>query len=214
MSAPRIVGRNYTEATKFALETLGLAPRTYRVTTTVGGLAGYGYTLHLAPGWSKAPYAHALRNKIKFKRNIEVIDHEASVQKEQARQIENAPEPPEGWFVFGTHVADDPVPALEFSDEVGRDDLPLWERPLKSETQNDAATNEGMPPVAPEEEPTTVATDETPEETDDPTGAPEPSENAEGAEDQPKRRRRRCKTCGVLVEPDDVEAHAAQHEAE
>ena len=27
----------------------------------------------------------------------------------------------------------------------------------------------------------------------------------------PKRRRRRCKECGVLVEPDEVEAHAAAH---
>lgn len=36
-------------------------------------------------------------------------------------------EPPEGWFAFGTHV-DDPRP-LEFSEEVGEDLLPLWERP-------------------------------------------------------------------------------------
>lgn len=36
-------------------------------------------------------------------------------------------EPPEGWFPFGMHV-DEPVP-LEFSEEVGEDGLPLWERP-------------------------------------------------------------------------------------
>jgi hypothetical protein len=38
-------------------------------------------------------------------------------------------EPPEGWFTFGTHV-DDPRP-LEFSEEVGEDLLPLWERPRR-----------------------------------------------------------------------------------
>jgi hypothetical protein len=31
------------------------------------------------------------------------------------------------------------------------------------------------------------------------------------AEDTTKRRRRRCKECGILVEPDEVEQHAAEH---
>lgn len=40
--------------------------------------------------------------------------------------------------------------------------------------------------------------------------APEPEQAEEPAEPT-VRRRRRCKECGVLVEPDDVEQHAADH---
>lgn len=36
-------------------------------------------------------------------------------------------EPPPGWHTFGTHVDDDV--RLVFSDELGDDGLPLWERP-------------------------------------------------------------------------------------
>lgn len=37
-------------------------------------------------------------------------------------------EPPKGWYTFGTHV--DVIVRLEFSEEVGDDGLPLWERPI------------------------------------------------------------------------------------
>lgn len=37
-------------------------------------------------------------------------------------------EPPGGWFHFGSHV--DWAGDLEFSEEVGEDGLPRWERPL------------------------------------------------------------------------------------
>lgn len=37
-------------------------------------------------------------------------------------------EPPEGWYLFGTHV-DVPVP-LEFSTETDEALMPLWERPI------------------------------------------------------------------------------------
>lgn len=212
MSAPRIVGRNYTEATNFALETLGLAPRTFRVTTTVGGLAGYGYTLHLAPGWSKAPYAHALRNKIKFKRNIEVIDHEASVQKESTREVEDAPDISEMHHCDGcgedynileeSHIGHQAETSVNLTGE------PEVIMPPDAWRDIGYIKADDTPVVYQEIEP------ETPEETDDPTGTPESGEDAEGAEKPVQRRRRRCKTCGVLVEPDDVEAHAAEHEAE
>ena len=39
-------------------------------------------------------------------------------------------EPPEGWYTFGHH-ADQPFDPLEFSEEVGEDGLPLWERPVR-----------------------------------------------------------------------------------
>lgn len=41
---------------------------------------------------------------------------------------------PEGWYTFGTHV-DQPDVRLEFSDEVGEDGLPWWERPITSPGQ-------------------------------------------------------------------------------
>lgn len=37
--------------------------------------------------------------------------------------------PPEGWFDFGAHVLSPDV-RLEFSEEVGEDGIPRWERPL------------------------------------------------------------------------------------
>lgn len=36
--------------------------------------------------------------------------------------------PPEGWYPFGWHVADRVL--LEFSEQIGEDGLPLWERPI------------------------------------------------------------------------------------
>jgi hypothetical protein len=39
-------------------------------------------------------------------------------------------EPPPGWYSFGTHVDDHSV-VLEFSEDVGEDGLPFWERPVR-----------------------------------------------------------------------------------
>jgi hypothetical protein len=41
--------------------------------------------------------------------------------------------------------------------------------------------------------------------------APQDTQSEEDSAEEPKRRRRRCKECGVLVEPDDLETHAAEH---
>lgn len=39
----------------------------------------------------------------------------------------------------------------------------------------------------------------------------EPEQAEESAPAESKRRRRRCKECGLLVDPDEVDAHAAEH---
>lgn len=39
-------------------------------------------------------------------------------------------DPPAGWYPFGTHIDSGPELHLDFSDEVGVDLLPLWERPV------------------------------------------------------------------------------------
>lgn len=47
--------------------------------------------------------------------------------------------------------------------------------------------------------------------------APEPEATPaepEAKEPEVKRRRRRCKECGVLVEPDEVDSHAKDHESD
>lgn len=214
MSAPRIIAKDYSGAIRFAREVLELHPNTVRVVSSAGGLAGYGYTLHLAPGWKKNHAIHSINSRLRFKRGIEIIDHEAEVEKESTREVETAPEPPEGWFNFGTHVDHDGP--IEFSDEKDDAGMPKWERPVETVVVDsnieptgewdalvEKMADEGHNPVPAE-----------PEETDDPTGTPESGEDAESAERQIQRRRRRCKKCGELVEPDDVEAHAAQHEEE
>jgi len=62
---------------------------------------------------------------------------------------------------------------------------------------------------------TTMKNDVEPEEPSAQTAEAEPSQDPEEApaEVKPKvnRRRRRCKSCDELIEPDDVEAHAATH---
>lgn len=41
--------------------------------------------------------------------------------------------PPEGWFVFGHHADAKPPVPIEFSQEMGEDGFPLWERPASPE---------------------------------------------------------------------------------
>lgn len=48
--------------------------------------------------------------------------------------------PPEGWYVFGTHVAGSVM--LEFSEEEGPDGLPYWERPLTLGAKDEGDTRE------------------------------------------------------------------------
>lgn len=43
------------------------------------------------------------------------------------------------------------------------------------------------------------------------TPAAEPTEEQAPAEEPKPQRRRRCKECGILVDPDEVEQHAAEH---
>jgi hypothetical protein len=197
MSAPRIIAKDYSGAIRFAREVLELHPNTVRVVSSAGGLAGYGYTLHLAPGWKKNHAIHSINSRLRFKRGIEVIDHEAEVEKESTREVETAPD----------------IGVVDSSIE------PTGERDALVEKMADERVDEIANDIAATAERLDVALGgdpwpTEPEETDDPTGTPESGEDAESAEKPVQRRRRRCKKCGELVEPDDVEAHAAQHEEE
>lgn len=55
--------------------------------------------------------------------------------------------PPEGWFDFGTHVLSPDV-RLEFSEEVGEDGIPRWERPLPEVAPTPEKAEEGALLVA------------------------------------------------------------------
>lgn len=163
MPAPRIVAKDHRDANRFAQETLGLRPNTFRIVSSAGALAGFGYTLHLAPGWEKHMHVHTIKNRLRFKRGIEIVDHSKSVETDE-----------------------NPV-EMRHCEGCGEDYNAFEESHVGHEID--------------------------PEETDAATGTQEPGEDAEGSE-KPKQRRRRCKTCGVLVEPSEVDAHAAEHAAE
>lgn len=255
-SAPKIVARNFHEAHAFARDVLKLSRGSYRVVTSPASLVGVSGEVHLVPGWDKRADRWAMKQKLKYTR-LTVIEHpiDAEPAEEQAM--------PEGWFPFGTHV--DSGVELEFSDETGEDDLPLWERPAEP-TNGDNMVAEGAPlfevpqdllqeiaepddkpakeqevteDVEPEPAPgdedngvkeddfdndveitQEVAADDDPDAEpvmDEHFGSMPMSDSDHAAQDDERplngRRRRRCKDCGELIHPDDVEEHAASEEA-
>lgn len=46
----------------------------------------------------------------------------------------NCPDPPSGWYVFGTHAGWDhwDMPRLEFHSDLDEGGMPLWERPVRT----------------------------------------------------------------------------------
>jgi hypothetical protein len=171
MPAPRIIAKDRRDANRFAQETLGLSSNSFRIVGTPASLSGFGYTLHLAPGWKKCPHYFALVARLKFKRNITIIDHENQASEaESVVVVDSNTEPTGEWDA-------------------------LVEQMAQQAEESDAEAQSETPD---------------PEEIDAEAGETESSEDAEGSEG-PKRRRRRCKECGILVDPDEVEAHAAEH---
>lgn len=154
MAAPRVIAKDYRDAVRFARDVLGVSPTRVRVVNSVASLAGFGYTLHLAPGWERNPAVHAIRNKIKYKRGIEIIDHAAEIKKESTRPVET---------IQITEVVYDDAVADAFEPNVAAVLIP------------DGAFD-----------------------------TPAPS--------KPRKYRKRCKQCGEMVEPAEVDAHAAAHE--
>lgn len=203
MAQKYILARDVRQAHLFARESLDLGRGQYRVVASPATISGIrGAELHLAPGYKDRFDRFAMNSALKFFRG-EVIDHTAEV-----RPIEPSLNPPEGWFPFGYHAGHDPLdaPELEFSAEVGEDGLPLWERPLV-EPSRDEMKDMGF--VIAENALRLVTGD--PETPADEAPADEAPEEVAEVEPAPKRRRRRCKECGVLVDPDEVEAHAETH---
>lgn len=194
-AAPYIVARNHKQAHVFAREELGLRPGRYRVVTSAGMITALrNVKLYLAPGWKKSPFAFALKTALRYTR-MEVIDAE------QGLGIRDDLEPAgkqlvllSEWAAGGEALINSmhqPIDDAPTSPQVSPQEIEEleaqlepegWEPPesLDAEQVLRLAAGESGADVAPTQ----------------------PTED--------KRRRRRCKNgCGILVHPDEIEAHKA-----
>lgn len=206
MAAPYILARTLKDAHEFAREELGLARGKYRVVTSPSTLSGRrGADIYLVPGYDRRYDRFAMRGALRYTR-LNVID----VAKMRAEALEDGTDGlnPPGTQPSITEGAD-PALVAEFEAFLTGN----GEHPHEQTEESDAhefvtAENDETPLVA-------IVTDgehETEESlrdaaTEEIADALEPTP----AEDTTKRRRRRCKECGILVEPDEVETHAAEH---
>ena len=228
--APKIVARNFTEAHSFARDILGLRHGQYRVVTSPASLVGRVGEVYLVPGWDKRPDRWAIRNKLKYSRLtiIDVAKQETPAEEPETSNGDNMVS--EGAPVFT--IFSDPEAWLKETDDSLRpaDSAPLFEVPdsLLEEIADDVTKNVdaldralGGPGLAEDDKPAEeqeVAEDVEPEpETDDEDNDVKEDDSDKDVEDERPlngRRRRRCKDCGELIHPDDVEDHARDHAAD
>lgn len=216
-TAPKIVARNYTEAHRFARETLGLLKGQYRVVTSPSSLMGMSGEVHLAPGWDKRPDRFAIRGKLKYSR-LTVIDHEADEVKTEETPAE-VPETIEETS-NGDHMVDEGAPLFEVPEnllEDIREQLRISVEVTDDFTPAAEAVDEAVEEIEPEDKPAEEQDVEPePETNDDDNGVKEDDSDKDVEDERPLngRRRRRCKECGNLIHPDDVEDHARDHAAD
>lgn len=185
MAPPYILARTMLDANVFARETLGLDKGHYRIVTSPSSISGRrGTDLYLIPGWEKRMDRFAMRGALKYTR-LNIIDTALDEQAE-------APVVTDGLEPAGEQLAlisDEEADAFLVGDvrDLEASLEPLgWTPPetLSSEQVLALAANP------------------------DSTG----SDALDEAEEPAKRtRRRRCPECGDLVEPQDIEQHAADH---
>ena len=191
--APYVLARTFQEAHGFARTELGLSHGQYRVITSAGTLKSIrGADLHLVPGWRRRFDGFTMKSALRWTR-MNVIDHESDEAEAPVEPVPDGLNPP-GTQPQITEGAD---PAL----------MAAFEAFL--ETGNgDQMISEGSP-LPPEL--VTALEDEitSPEQVDAEIEAAKQAEAP--AEPEVKQRRRRCKECGVLVDPSEVETHAAEH---
>lgn len=185
-TAPYILARTFAEAHAFATDDLGLGKGHYRVVNSSGTLkAVRGVTLYLVPGWRQRFDRFAMQSALRWTR-MDVFD----VAEERAK----APAATCGHFDAANDSSHD---CSTWGDEPAGDELtPVGDDEAHAfvVTLGKIGTP-GMNPSGPL-----------------PFAPPIPPEQAQ--EPAPRRRRRRCDDCGILVDPDDVEQHAAEHLAE
>lgn len=208
--APKIVARNYSDAHKFARQTLGLRKGQYRVVTSPASLVGRLGEVHLVPGWDKRPDRWAIANKLKYTR-LTIVKHPIESESAEERVetsngdnmvSEGSPvftifSDPEAWL----KATDDSLKPVDvFSDEPGVLPARTPEQIEATEAEADRNAAEARAELA--------------DEDNDVTG--DDSDNDVEEDERPLngRRRRRCKDCGELIHPDDVEDHARDHAAD
>ena len=212
MAAPYILARTLRDAHEFAREVLGLPRGKYRVVTSPSTLSGRrGTDLYLVPGYQNRHDRFAMRGALRYTR-LNVIDVEA--------------EAPDGLTPLGTQpeLTEGAYPALvaEFEAFLNGSGEHPHEQTEESEahefvTENPFVEVDGVltvhGPAADAIAASGYPNDEHTHEIALRYNALRDSgmQAEEPAADETKRRRRRCKECGILVEPDEVEQHAAEH---
>lgn len=206
MAAPLILARTFTDAHEFARGELGLEPGHYQVINSPASIKGRrGLDLYLVPGYEHRYDRFAMRGALRYT-HLNVID----VAKMRAEALEDGTD---GLNPPGTQpsITDGADPALVAEFEAfltGNSEHPHEQAEESDAHEFVTAENDETPLVA-------IVTDgehETEESLRD-AAIEEIADALESApaEDTTKRRRRRCKECGILVEPDEVEQHAAEH---
>jgi len=193
VAAPYILARTLRDAHTFAQQQLGLGRGHYRIVNSVGTIKSVrNADLYLVPGWRNRYDRFAMQSALRWT-HLRVID--------VAEQPVEAPADPRGPLtedLLELAYAEDAVrsgrgvPGMTSTDGL--------EPPGQQLSFDELFSNVGAPAEA------AVAVDALEHAEQDDTPA-EP----EAKEPQVKRRRRRCKDCGILVEPDDVEQHAQDH---
>lgn len=191
MAAPYILARTLKEAHAYARGVLGLTVGHYRVVNSAATVKSVrNVDLHLVPGWQNRYDRFAMKSALRWTRmNVIEAPKETPLTPPPSDTV---PETSDGLEPEGVQLSIDEM--LDLGTEV------VAEVELKAEETEEVESREDEEPSS---EPTPPVVDPTVEEKTD-----EPDEK------KPRRRRRRCKECGELVDPDDVETHAATHEDE
>lgn len=197
MAAPYILAKTMLDAHTFARETLGLGKGHYRVVTSPSSISGRrGTKLYLVPGYEKRHDRFAMAGALKYTR-LEKIDAADLLAEEPVETPDDLE--PAGVQLVITEGAD---PALladfeAFLDSGSPEPTPLVALVTDGEHETEESLLEAV-------------IDEIAEDIEPAAPAEEEVETPEAEEPKPTRRRR-CKECGLLIEPDEVEAHAAEH---
>lgn len=186
---PYILAHSLADAHAFAREELGLQKGHYRIVTSPSSISSVrNADLYLVPGWERRFDRFAMKSALRWTRlnKIDVAEMRAKAAEEQP------PAPiPDGLTPLGEQLTIEDAHA--FLAATGQPDEEI--KILVGE-ESIVIERPDAPPAAPDADATVEPPAEEPE-------AP-----------KTKRRRRRCKECGILVEPDEVESHAADHAAD
>jgi hypothetical protein len=186
VAAPYILAHRLSDAHRFAQDELGVPRGYYRIVTSPSTIRGpIGADLYVVPGWERRFDRFSMKTAMRFTR-LRIIDV-AEWRKEQGE------------------APDERYPNDERTHEIALRYNALRElAPADGYTAEDFGVADDLEPAGVQ---TAIEVPEQPEAAEE-TRATEEEHPAEA----PKRvRRRRCPECGVLVDPDEVEQHAAEH---